>query len=364
MRYDGRSDPRRQCDHRRRGGGRRRRRRRRRGGGPRRGRAGGEPHEHDGRGRDRLLARRRDAEEVEQPGEHLDEGHREGQRDDDPARKERVVAGTADRLRPAIERPATTIHWRTLRRGGKVAPRCARSGGVVEVESFIRAIPDFPIPGILFRDITPLLRDAGGFKASIDLFTQHYRASDIDIVVGIKARGYMFGGRSRTSSARASSRCASPANSRARRSAKSTRSSTARTRSRSTPTRSTTARASSSSTTCSPRRDRGRDAPAARQTRRASRGLRFPDRDPGPRRPCRYLPHIQVAPFLALKFLARHAKRHTRTWSIPPTVPGQLGSTMTAPAARPTTVCSRIEHPRPISPSLPHHSRPSLSLAP
>jgi adenine phosphoribosyltransferase len=63
----------------------------------------------------------------------------------------------------------------------------------VEVESFIRAIPDFPIPGILFRDITPLLRDAGGFKASIDLFTQHYRASGIDIVVGIEARGYMFG---------------------------------------------------------------------------------------------------------------------------------------------------------------------------
>ncbi len=63
----------------------------------------------------------------------------------------------------------------------------------MEVESFIRAIPDFPIPGILFRDITPLLRDAGGFKASIDLFTQHYRASDIDIVVGIEARGYMFG---------------------------------------------------------------------------------------------------------------------------------------------------------------------------
>lgn len=57
----------------------------------------------------------------------------------------------------------------------------------------IRAIPDFPIPGILFRDIMPLLADKAGFKALIDLFVDKYRDSKIEYVVGIEARGYMLG---------------------------------------------------------------------------------------------------------------------------------------------------------------------------
>jgi adenine phosphoribosyltransferase len=63
----------------------------------------------------------------------------------------------------------------------------------VQLESLIRAIPDFPIPGILFRDITPLLGDAAGFKAMVDLFVDKYRGADIEYVVGIEARGYMLG---------------------------------------------------------------------------------------------------------------------------------------------------------------------------
>ncbi len=61
------------------------------------------------------------------------------------------------------------------------------------IEDLIRAIPDFPIPGILFRDITPLLRDKVGFKTAIDLFVDRYRNENIDLVVGIEARGYMLG---------------------------------------------------------------------------------------------------------------------------------------------------------------------------
>lgn len=61
------------------------------------------------------------------------------------------------------------------------------------VESLIRVIPDFPIPGILFRDITPLLKDPAGFKALIDLFIDKYRSEKVDYVVGIEARGYMIG---------------------------------------------------------------------------------------------------------------------------------------------------------------------------
>lgn len=61
------------------------------------------------------------------------------------------------------------------------------------IDDLIRAIPDFPIPGILFRDITPLLKDKAGFKAAIDLFVDHYRNERVDLVVGVEARGYMLG---------------------------------------------------------------------------------------------------------------------------------------------------------------------------
>lgn len=63
----------------------------------------------------------------------------------------------------------------------------------MEVQSYIRAIPDFPLPGILFRDITPLLKDKQAFKAAIDLFVDVYKQAHIDYVVGIEARGYMLG---------------------------------------------------------------------------------------------------------------------------------------------------------------------------
>jgi len=65
--------------------------------------------------------------------------------------------------------------------------------GPVAIEEHIRAIPDFPIPGILFRDITPLLKDKQGFKEAIDLFVERFKDRDIDYVVGIEARGYMLG---------------------------------------------------------------------------------------------------------------------------------------------------------------------------
>jgi adenine phosphoribosyltransferase len=65
--------------------------------------------------------------------------------------------------------------------------------GPVAIEELIRAIPDFPIPGILFRDITPLLKDKQGFKEAIDLFVDRFKGRGIDYVVGIEARGYMLG---------------------------------------------------------------------------------------------------------------------------------------------------------------------------
>lgn len=64
---------------------------------------------------------------------------------------------------------------------------------LVDIKKLIRAIPDFPLPGILFRDITPLLKDKQGFRAAIDLFVERFRDRKIDYVVGVEARGYMLG---------------------------------------------------------------------------------------------------------------------------------------------------------------------------
>jgi len=57
----------------------------------------------------------------------------------------------------------------------------------------IRTIPDFPKPGILFRDVTTLLADPEAFNSVIDLFAEHYKEDQIDLVVGIESRGFIIG---------------------------------------------------------------------------------------------------------------------------------------------------------------------------
>src|SRR5512135_3118787 len=61
-----------------------------------------------------------------------------------------------------------------------------------EIERAIRTIPDFPKPGIQFKDITPVLADARLFSGSIDLLTERFKPGDVDAVVGIDARGFIF----------------------------------------------------------------------------------------------------------------------------------------------------------------------------
>ena len=57
----------------------------------------------------------------------------------------------------------------------------------------IRHVPDFPKPGILFYDITTLLRDPEGFKLAVDALASQYRPGDADVVVGIESRGFILG---------------------------------------------------------------------------------------------------------------------------------------------------------------------------
>ena len=62
-----------------------------------------------------------------------------------------------------------------------------------ELKSFIRDIPDFPTPGILFRDITPLLASPAAFEAAVGAMAAPFRDSPPEKVLGIEARGFMFG---------------------------------------------------------------------------------------------------------------------------------------------------------------------------
>jgi adenine phosphoribosyltransferase len=61
------------------------------------------------------------------------------------------------------------------------------------LKSLIRSVPDFPRPGILFYDITTVLKDKTGFAQLIDAFAQYYIGKKIDVVLGIEARGFIFG---------------------------------------------------------------------------------------------------------------------------------------------------------------------------
>ena len=62
-----------------------------------------------------------------------------------------------------------------------------------EVEKYIRSIPDFPEPGIIFRDLTTVIQDAEGLKLAIDSMTEKIKDIDFDVIVGLEARGFIFG---------------------------------------------------------------------------------------------------------------------------------------------------------------------------
>ena len=64
---------------------------------------------------------------------------------------------------------------------------------VPDLKQLIREVPDFPKPGINFYDITTLLKDKAGLRIVIDALKEHYRGAKIDTVIGIEARGFIFG---------------------------------------------------------------------------------------------------------------------------------------------------------------------------
>ena len=63
---------------------------------------------------------------------------------------------------------------------------------MADLKKLIREVPDFPKPGILFYDITTLLKDPAGLRGVIDGLKDHYRDAKVDVVLGIEARGFIF----------------------------------------------------------------------------------------------------------------------------------------------------------------------------
>ena len=64
----------------------------------------------------------------------------------------------------------------------------------MDLARHIRPVPDFPKPGILFRDITPLLADAAAFAEAIDRLAEPWRAARLDAIAAVEARGFLFAG--------------------------------------------------------------------------------------------------------------------------------------------------------------------------
>lgn len=62
-----------------------------------------------------------------------------------------------------------------------------------KIEEYVRSIPDFPEPGIIFRDVTSILQDADGLKLAIDSMQNCLKDVDVDVIVGTESRGFIFG---------------------------------------------------------------------------------------------------------------------------------------------------------------------------
>jgi adenine phosphoribosyltransferase len=88
-----------------------------------------------------------------------------------------------------------------LERAFRTEARSFRTGGatvfdrqqiVQDLAKRVRNVPDFPVAGILFRDITPILQDQTAFQSAVDLFVDTFRRRDVEVFAGIESRGFLF----------------------------------------------------------------------------------------------------------------------------------------------------------------------------
>lgn len=75
----------------------------------------------------------------------------------------------------------------------QATPSWQPAAGIADLGRLIRDVADFPKPGIVFKDITPLLADPAGLALAVELMVQPFRGHQIDVVVGAESRGFIFG---------------------------------------------------------------------------------------------------------------------------------------------------------------------------
>lgn len=113
------------------------------------------------------------------------------------ARKRTVVQSNKPvpaRLKPTprgVEREKKIAAPESAPRGG---PMHGHFDALSYVRRLIRDVPDFPQPGVLFRDITPLLADPKGFHIVLDAIAERFMGEHVDAIVGVESRGFIFGG--------------------------------------------------------------------------------------------------------------------------------------------------------------------------
>ena len=101
--------------------------------------------------------------------------------------------------KPVLARPLPTPRGVDSKKGTS-APKLVSRSAPQELEplryvrGFIREIPDFPQPGVLFKDITPLIADPKAFHIVLDAIAHHFVGERVDAVVGVESRGFIFGG--------------------------------------------------------------------------------------------------------------------------------------------------------------------------
>src|SRR5260370_34772725 len=97
-------------------------------------------------------------------------------------------AGSSKPWLPQLSRSCILNAYPGLRK----EPVMARKESVMDLAKYIRDIPDFPKPGILFKDITPLLPSPPAFRHAIQLLCDRYRGRRVDAVAAAEARGFLF----------------------------------------------------------------------------------------------------------------------------------------------------------------------------
>jgi len=89
-------------------------------------------------------------------------------------------------------KPVPTGHF-SLPQNSPFAVAAGTKRPGMDLSAYIRDVPDFPKPGILFKDITPLLADPAALAMAVELMSNPYRSKDIELVIGAESRGFIFG---------------------------------------------------------------------------------------------------------------------------------------------------------------------------